>query len=168
MVEFAPEPEAWPLAMLTQGGGGMSNLGAMKVGRVMTPAPECLAHDTTMREATNFLLENQLSGAPITGWDGQIISEISTTDLLRGLASELFGETRTQAVDVGELRNRRVTDLFRPKTVTCPESASVAEACALMVKNGCHRAIVTNGNEPVGILSTMDVARLVAKTTLQP
>ncbi len=68
-------------------------------------------------------------------------------------------------MDLTELRKRLVIDLFRAETVTCSETATVAEACAKMVKHGCHRAIVTSDNEPVGILSTLDVARLVAKTT---
>jgi CBS domain-containing protein len=44
-----------------------------------------------------------------------------------------------------------------------PVTASVAEAARIMVDQHIHRLVVTQGKEPVGIITTMDVLKMVAE-----
>jgi CBS domain-containing protein len=55
-----------------------------------------------------------------------------------------------------------VRDVMTPVVHQVPASASVAEAARIMVDHHIHRLVVTQGKEPVGIISSMDLLRVIA------
>ena len=44
-----------------------------------------------------------------------------------------------------------------------PVAASAAEAARLMIDQHIHRLVVTQGKEPVGIITSMDLLKVVAE-----
>ena len=44
-----------------------------------------------------------------------------------------------------------------------PVTASFAEAARLMVDHHIHRLVVTQGKEPVGIITSLDLLKVVAE-----
>ena len=48
------------------------------------------------------------------------------------------------------------------QVVTCRPDASVVEIAAEMVRHHIHRVIVVEGDRPVGIVSSLDIVKLVA------
>jgi CBS domain-containing protein len=62
----------------------------------------------------------------------------------------------------GEERGVAVRDVMTPVVHQVPASASVAEAARIMVEQHIHRLVVTQGREPVGIITSMDLLRVIA------
>jgi CBS domain-containing protein len=44
-----------------------------------------------------------------------------------------------------------------------PATATVAEAARVMIREHIHRLVVTQGRQPVGIITSMDLLRVVAE-----
>jgi CBS domain-containing protein len=63
----------------------------------------------------------------------------------------------------GEDRATTVSNVMTPAIHQVPVSASVAEAARIMIEHHIHRLIVTDGKEPVGIITSMDLLRVVAE-----
>jgi CBS domain-containing protein len=55
-----------------------------------------------------------------------------------------------------------VRDVMTPVIHQVPITASVAQAARIMVDQHIHRLVVTQGKEPVGIITSMDVLKMVA------
>ena len=57
-----------------------------------------------------------------------------------------------------------VRDVMTPVIHQVSATASVAEAARVMVREHIHRLVVTQGKEPVGIITSMDLLRVVAES----
>jgi CBS domain-containing protein len=108
----------------------------------------CVRSDLGVEAAIRLLLEHRIGGAPVVDREGNPIGILSKTDLLER------GSART----VGGIMGQR-------PIITLPEDASIAQAAAVMAYEGVHRIpIVSHSNQVVGILTTSDVARWLART----
>ena len=84
----------------------------VKVRDVMTPHPITIPHEYTMQEAAEILLNNKISGAPVTDHDGKMVGIINRSDVLKVLMSltgsdkkgYLFAfSVRDQAGNIGKI-----------------------------------------------------------------
>ncbi|RMG14860.1 MAG: CBS domain-containing protein [Planctomycetota bacterium] len=143
------------------------SLGSAPVKEFMTPDPERLPHDFSVAEATDFLLERRIGGAPVVGNDGFPMSVVSTTDLLRTVNEELFRREATPGC-IAALRARSLGEIVARAPISCEENTPLREACRILSRERVHRLVVTRQGVPVGILSTLDVARAVAALPRPP
>jgi CBS domain-containing protein len=62
------------------------------------------------------------------------------------------------------LKERAVTvrDVMTPTIHQVSVTASVAEVARIMVEQHIHRLVVTQGKEPVGIITSMDLLKMIA------
>jgi CBS-domain-containing membrane protein len=60
----------------------------------------------------------------------------------------------------------KVRDAMSDQVVTCTPQAAVRDVAAEMLKHHIHRIIVVEGKHPVGIVSSLDLARLIAQRGL--
>ena len=146
---------------------------------VMNPAIVPVADEMTSDDLARDLIERALSGAPVVDSQGHLIGVVSMTDIGRNMAepsdvesSRSSGFYRDIAADVtledpGEryVEERAVTvrDVMTPVIHQVPVTASVAEAARIMVDQHIHRLVVTQGKEPVGIITSMDLLKMVAE-----
>ena len=145
---------------------------------VMNPATMRVPDEITTDELARYLIEREISGAPVVDNQGHLIGVVSMTDIGRNMAeasdvelSRSSGFYRDIAADVmlgdGEryVEERAVTvrDVMTPVVHQVPVTASVAEAARIMVDQHIHRLVVTQGKEPVGIITSMDVLKMVAE-----
>jgi predicted transcriptional regulator len=151
---------------------------ARRVKDVMNPDIMTVADDMTTDELARYLTEHEISGAPVVDGQGHLIGVVSMTDIGRQLAepseypasghSEFYRDTADYltiedlAQRVAEERAVAVRDVMTPVVHQVPASASVAEAARIMVEHHIHRLVVTQGREPVGIITSMDLLRVVA------
>ena len=120
----------------------------------------------------------EISGAPVVDSQGHLIGVVSMTDIGRNLAepSDLIS-TRASTFyrddareftleDLGQryVEERAVTvrDVMTPVVHQVPVTASVAEVARIMVEQHIHRLVVTQGKEPVGIITSLDLLKVVA------
>ena len=146
---------------------------------LMNPDIMTVADEMTTDELARYLIEREISGAPVVDRQGHLIGVVSMTDIGRNMAepsdvelSRDSGFYRDIAADFtledsGEryVEERAVTvrDVMTPVIHQVPVTASVTEAARVMVDQHIHRLVVTQGKEPVGIITSMDVLKMVAE-----
>ena len=145
---------------------------------LMNPDIMTVADDMTTNELARYLIEREISGAPVVDSEGHLIGVVSMTDIGRNVAepsddessrgSSFYGDIAADLTleDLGQryVEERVVTvrDVMTPVIHHVPATASVAEAARLMVDQHIHRLIVTRGKEPVGIITSLDLLKVVA------
>ena len=149
-----------------------------RVKDVMNPDIITVADDMTTDELVRYLNEREISGAPVVDGQGHFIGVVSMTDIARHLAepsdfeserNEFYRDTGDEVTleDLGQryVEGRAVTvrDVMTPVVHHVAASAAVAEAARMMVERHIHRLVVTQGRQPVGMLTSMDLLRVVAE-----
>ena len=145
-----------------------------------------LAVDASVLEAIEVFEDEKISGAPVVDAGGNLVGVLSLHDIarkehvLRGrlvtdrtddLTGDEEGSDRAPW-DVEQygrddysrevLGDERVADWMNPKVITLPPEASLKEVCRTMAGESIHRVVVTEGARVVGIISTLDIVRLLA------
>jgi predicted transcriptional regulator len=142
---------------------------------LMNPDIMTVADEMTTDELARYLIEREISGAPVVDSQGQLIGVVSMTDIGRNVAepSELTSSNfyRDDGMDLTledlgqrfvEERAVTVRDVMTPVIHKVPVTASVAEVARIMVEQHIHRLVVTEGSDPVGIITSMDLLKMVA------
>ena len=146
---------------------------------LMNPDIMTVADDMTTDELARYLVEREISGAPVVDSQGRLIGVVSMTDIGRNVAepadfassrgSDFYRDAAADLTleDLGqryvEERAVVVRDVMTPVIYQVPVTASVADAARIMIDEHIHRLVVTEGKEPVGIITSMDVLRMVAE-----
>jgi predicted transcriptional regulator len=148
-----------------------------RVKDVMSPDIMTVADDMTTDELARYLTEHEISGAPVVDAQGHLVGMVSLTDIGREVAepsefgsperSEFYRDTDDLTLEdlaqrSVEERAVAVRDVMTPVVHQVPASASVAKAARIMIEHHIHRLVVTQGKEPVGIITSMDLLRVVA------
>jgi CBS domain-containing protein len=156
-------------------------------GDVMNPRVLTVRHDVTVRELANFLVENDISGAPVEDGSGKLVGVVSVTDIAEVLSEDEEEDEEEGEGDEGERsgffvsewdgRLRRdeiedipldateltVADLMTPEVYTVNEETPVSEIASTMIANHIHRLLVTREDRVVGIISTSDLLGLLVE-----
>lgn len=151
---------------------------AQRVKDVMNPDIMTVADEMTTDELVRFLTEREISGAPVVDGQGRLIGVVSMTDIGRHLAepsdfasapSPAFYRDTVDDMSLEDLGQRyveervvTVRDVMTPAVHQVPATALVVEAAQIMVEHHIHRLIVTRGHEPVGIITSIDLLRVLA------
>ena len=146
---------------------------------LMNPDIMTVADEMTTDELARYLTEREISGAPVVDSQGHLIGVVSMTDITRTMAepsdfassrsSDFYRDVAADLTleDLGqryvEERAVIVRDVMTPVIHQVPVTASVAEAARMMVDQHIHRLVVTQGKEPVGIITSMDLLKMVAE-----
>jgi predicted transcriptional regulator len=154
---------------------------ARSVKDVMNPDVMTVADEMTTGELARYLTEREISGAPVVDNQGHLIGVVSMTDIGRYMAepsdlestrgSEFYRDSADEVTleDFGqryiEQSAATVRDVMTPVVHQVPANATVAEAARVMVREHIHRLVVTQGRQPVGIITSMDLLRVVAELT---
>ncbi|HWB11915.1 MAG TPA: CBS domain-containing protein [Pirellulales bacterium] len=136
----------------------------------------------SLLELRHLLIESNISGVPVVD-EGRLVGIISRSDLVRveELLESLDAEVSDEAWQenqadgfrhspppvFAEFRRRlsqlKVKDAMRSQVVTCSPQTAVTEVAAEMVRHHIHRVVVVEGDKPLGIVSSLDIAALVAR-----
>ena len=148
------------------------------VKELMNPDIMTVSDDMTTDALARYLIEREISGAPVVDSQGHIIGVVSMTDIGRNIAepsdiessrsSDFYRDivadfTLDKAADSYLEERVTVRDVMTPVIHQIPVTASVAEAARIMVDHHIHRLIVTQGKEPVGIITSIDILKMVAE-----
>jgi predicted transcriptional regulator len=150
---------------------------ARSVKDVMNPDVMTVADEMTTGELARYLTEREISGAPVVDSQGHLIGVVSMTDIGRHMAEpselepsqglEFYRDVADATLeDFGqryvEQSAATVRDVMTPVIHQVPATATVADAARVMIREHIHRLVVTQGKEPVGIITSMDLLRVVA------
>lgn len=145
----------------------------------MHPNVICLAPDTTVREAEARLADRHVGGAPVVDADGRILGIVSQTDLARHVSrrvseveagrfytdEEDFQEIGGQATDLG---TTPVEKVMSRQVWSVGRNDGVGSAAKLMREHRIHRVLVTEQERLVGILTSLDLLRVVEEVAGEP
>lgn len=131
---------------------------------LMNPEILTVREDMSVRELASFLMENEITGAPVEDRDGELVGVVSVVDIACAASGQGGGEARSltdadREVLPGE--DLLVRDIMTPEVFAISEDASVSEIATTLVDNHLHRLLVTRDGQPAGIVSTSDLLGLL-------
>ncbi len=141
--------------------------------------------DTTLVELERCLLRERIGGAPVVA-GGKLVGMVSRSDLVRVLSLEQSmaevqhgafarqaqeGQRRSLA-EIGQQVGERMQVLTVQHAMTevrarVAPDAPVREVAALMTKHSIHRVLVVSGEQLLGVVSRIDLVRLIADGRLR-
>jgi CBS domain-containing protein len=140
--------------------------------------------ETTMEEVSELFQIHNINGAPVVDEDGLLVGIVTEDDVVvggMGFSDEELdtldgdeGETAGKAPAAGPTaaaagegeavgETRRVAEIMTPRPITVEEDTPVEELCRLMWKLKIHRIPIVSQGRVRGIVSTIDICRLVAE-----
>ena len=120
---------------------------------VMSATVLTVRDDMTLRQAADILSRHGISGAPVLDDQGSLLGVVSLSDVARSLGDPADDAGRPELT---------VRQIMTPIADTVPEDAPVGDIARIMIANKYHRMVVTRQEKPVGIVSSMDLLRLIA------
>lgn len=159
---------------------------ALTAGDVMTKDVIAVPADMPLEDLAGFLTGHGISGAPVTNEDEELIGVVSLTDIARydGLRverggrrgngrHEVYERFRLEALesdfDREELEGFHieggsgvtVRDIMTPVVFGVMEHVPIQDVADYMIRGRIHRQFVTRDRKVVGVVSAMDLLRIV-------
>ncbi|KAB2964543.1 MAG: CBS domain-containing protein [Thermoanaerobaculia bacterium] len=146
---------------------------------VMNPEVIRVSTDMTVAEVAEFLVDHEISGAPVEDGDGHLVGVVSLTDVAAALAGNdqavvdhpqpafyVRGwEEKFNPEDLAGLRvadsELTVEDIMTSSLFAVDEEMPVSKVAEKMVRSHLHRLLVTRGRRVVGIVTTSDLLGLL-------
>ncbi|HUY32467.1 MAG TPA: CBS domain-containing protein [Pirellulales bacterium] len=146
----------------------------------------CAHPDQSLVELRHLLIESHISGAPVVS-EGRLVGIVSRSDLVRvrelldALDGQVYGSEDWNESQADGFKHPareefhgfqkradqlRVKDAMRAQVLTCSPDTPVVELAAEMVRHHVHRIVVVENDRPIGIISSLDIAELVAKAAI--
>ena len=140
--------------------------------------------DWSLKQLADFLTDKQISGAPVISPSGELVGVVSLTDMVRhnSMPASRTQEKRdtheyylhtlerqvaleeTTTYHVEQESTTRVRDIMTPMVFQVRENASIEEAADTMIKGRIHRLFVTNDNGLVGIITALDMLKVLSSS----
>jgi CBS domain-containing protein len=147
----------------------------VSAGDVMNTQVLTVRPDMTARELAGFLVENQISGAPVLDAHGKLVGVVSLTDIAESDAERTGAADAETAphgwegrVSAEEMRGLHVegdgplvADIMTPTVYAVPVDTPVALLARTMVSGRIHRLLVTRNHQVVGIVTSLDLLQLL-------
>lgn len=138
----------------------------------MNPDVFCLRPDQSVGDAARGLAAAGVSGAPVVDDDGRVVGVVTQNDLVRHDADPRTvaesGQFYTDLEEYRDLRQLRpdrsgtpVEKVMTRRVYTVDRNAGVAIAANIMRERRVHRIFVVDRGRLVGVLSTLDLMRVV-------
>jgi CBS domain-containing protein len=131
-------------------------------------------------QLADYLIENSISGAPVTSEEGKLLGVVSLTDIVRYRSMPTtdirpndphdyyihtpeprysFAEIESFHVDTESLVT--VREIMTSMTFNVNEDATLQQVADAMLGGGIHRVFVTRDKVLVGIITTMDILGVI-------
>jgi CBS domain-containing protein len=130
--------------------------------------------ETPLKDVARLLVEQRISGLPVTDDQGRVVGVISEADLLQkeqGAANIshrhfawLLGETEETRSQLAKLAATTAGDAMTAPAVTIGGDRPLTEAAALMTSRKVNRLPVVDGDVLVGVVSRADLIRAYVRS----
>jgi CBS domain-containing protein len=142
-----------------------NSLTNLKVGDVMASRLVTVSGHSSMGEAADLLCEKRISGVPVVDDRGTCVGILSASDFVHSKAEEAevahgydTSPSRYQFPHDDSPYHDLVRNHMTPRVKTVDVECSVVDAARCLCDNHIHRLVVVNKqNEPIGILTTLDL-----------
>ena len=146
---------------------------------VMNPELLVVSDRMTVADLAEFLVDNEISGAPVEDAEGRLVGVVSLSDVARTFTERdqavmthadhdyylRSWEERFNAEDLAGLRiaesDATVGEIMTPSILAVDEELPISRVAAKMIDSRVHRLLVTRDRKVTGILSTTDLLGLL-------
>jgi len=161
-------------------GSAKKKISKLTVKDVMQSEVMTVDADWPLDKLAGFLVDNSISGAPVTDEKGELVGVVSLTDLVRhNSMTEKDTETAsTHDVYLYELERHmsheelrvfhtqyespiQVREIMTPMIFKVSEEDSLQDVAATMLKGRIHRVFVTRGSTLTGIVTALDMLQVI-------
>lgn len=161
-------------------GNAKKKISKLTVKDVMQSEVLAVDADWPLDKLAGFLVDNSISGAPVTDEKGELVGVVSLTDLVRHSSmTEKDTETAsTHDVYLYELERHmsheelrvfhtqyespiQVREIMTPMIFKVSEEDSLQDVAATMLKGRIHRVFVTRGSTLTGIVTALDMLQVI-------
>ncbi len=131
-------------------------------------------------EAVELFVANRISGAPVVDNEKKLVGVMSIHDILLNsgnnimFSSNYFEEAKIdrilaeEGLHLDSITEGFVSDYMKRDIFTASPDTPVEDLATTMFKNRIHRVIITKSNkDPVGIVTTFDLLKLLAGQALK-
>ncbi len=148
---------------------------------IMQAEVQSVSPTMTMEDLEDLLLKERIGGVPVLE-NGALVGVVSRSDFVRaaGLERSLAGAVDDAADQSGSAGHggsarsgarvfhaRTARDIMAPDVVTVTLDTPLEEVARVLAKRHLHRVLVTEGTKVLGVISTLDIVRLVADHRLR-
>lgn len=136
--------------------------------------------DWSVEYLTDFLVENGISGAPVTSENGKLVGVVSLTDIVRhnslpGKESRLdspydyyrhglehqYAKEDMRSLSIGTEPLDTVRDIMTPMIFDVNEDTKVKQVADTMIRGRIHRVFVTREQKLAGVITTVDMLKVI-------
>lgn len=160
---------------------------SLKVRDIMQTHVKTASSEMSVMDLDRLFAEQGISGAPVVD-QGRLVGIVSRSDIVRQLdVEQSLGEIATnyyrdmygigasaqqEADEIGasmgeRVQNLRVRDVMVRELITVGADADLQELATRMVERHVHRVLVTDDERLLGIVTTLELARLVMEGRLR-
>lgn len=150
---------------------------------VMTKEVQTIDADATLDELRTLLVDRGISGVLVVE-GGRPIGVVSSTDLLRAGPTPLaavhtntfYASAVERGLDIDELdslsieqgSSTQVREIMTPLVFDVADDAPVQEVAAVMARGRIHRVMVTRNKKFIGIITALDLVRVLSEIPITP
>ena len=146
---------------------------------IMTSQVQTVRDAWTIKKLAEFFFENNISGAPVLDENGQLLGVVSVTDLIRFDSQhnedtqptshdiythhleKQFAKEEIAAFQIEDATTTTVHEIMTPMVFDVDESTTIQQAADIMVKGHIHRVFVTDNKKVVGVVSALDMLKVI-------
>jgi CBS-domain-containing membrane protein len=145
---------------------------------VMVRNVQSVEADWSLVQLRDFLMDKGVSGAPVL--DGnRLVGVVSATDWIQAATGEQGGtelafyrdtqfvsrgsKASVRALHIEDNSSARVRDIMSSSVLAVQPHTAISEVASLMAGGLVHRILVTREDKLVGIISALDLVKLLAK-----
>lgn len=147
------------------------------VEEIMVKDVICVHTSISLQELIEIFFSKKVSGVPVIDDDSKLVGIISKTDLVtHGLEKELSTiigakSAESSLSDLPDFDNllgpepsqSSVGEIMTTPVITAEPTANVSKIVTMMLEKKIHRVVITKNDLVVGIVSSMDLLRLLEK-----
>jgi predicted transcriptional regulator len=144
---------------------------------IMTSDVICVNMNMDLREVAKLFTEKKITGAPVLDDQDNLIGVVSLTDLVGhelsgdqevNIESDFYSQLPEEVsfkkgFHIEDFNSAKVSEIMTPTLITAEETSPVNQLASIMLHRHVHRIIITKDKQVKGIVSTMDLLKLLAK-----
>jgi CBS domain-containing protein len=143
---------------------------------IMSKDVICVSKETDLRDLAKLFLSEGITGAPVIDGRGDLCGVISQTDLLYYqlsrddelvMPSDFYASARIEGrsipagFQVEDVNTASVEEVMTPVVHAVAGNTPVEAIARMMTRRHIHRVIVKQGRRVAGIISALDVLRVI-------
>lgn len=149
---------------------------------VMTHTVLTAQADWPIYRLAEFLIENDISGAPVTSEFGALVGVVSLTDIVRHeslpqkephphrthdfylpILEDQYAQEEVATFRIDGASEVTVRDIMTPMIFQVEDNTLVQQVAEKMIRGRIHRVFVTNGERVVGIITALGLLDVIGK-----